>query len=281
MCHVLSEPGAIGGGGVPAELTLTDLYAGAERLMLRQFCRRQGEDLTVLTCGRLEELTGRVVATLSYIAYAGMKEGGVIIPRNVVWECMTRNGMAVGGEDDNLQAWVALTDSGLLQRVGDASNPAEGDYQFLHLTLQEYFAAKRVCEGLLGGRPLDDGGAWLRANKYLAHLEVMWWFVGGCVGRAAVEGGNVTGLENLAVLWREGVRELDPTRRTDTRVWLRMAEEARVWRLGEDSVARAPVLETMLSALRECVCVNVRKRREDEAEDSELTERLWETLCGC
>lgn len=226
LCHVFAEAG-------PAleELSLTKLYSRVESLMGRSYCAKVGEDITALTPTLQSKRVAPVFGLLSEIAYEAMKSGVVVIPGSSIRSWVSHSPCAAEISGD---FWSALLTSGLLvQADGHDDDPDSANFHFLHLTLQEYFAAKRITDALCGSIPLPPAEVlWLRKNKYSFHLEVMWWFVGGLIGRFAHEG-NSSPLAALAAIWTAQPRDIG--RVFEARVWLRVIEEGRLWRLGDAS----------------------------------------------
>ena len=189
LCHVLSEDNV---SLQPDRLTLTELYSQLERLMLRRYCVRRGEDALKLTADRITLLTSPLVDCLAVLAFRALQSGAVMIAGVAVAQCIAVTGLGSsnGDGDGDGDGWSALLDCGMLVRATSAdagsAPPNAHTYHFLHLTLQEYFAGVYVARMLLGWKESAARAevlAWLQANKDAQHLEVMWWFVAGLLAQ--------------------------------------------------------------------------------------------------
>ena len=227
LCHVLNSLPELRSD---TAVTLTELFSHVEALMMHRYCRRQGLDMERLTLARRLEVTWPVLAALAGIAYETLCAGQVMIPGSVVLHWMRNVGMGAASSTD-AELWKLMLDCGVLVCADPHGDDfAARQYSFLHLTVHEYFAGKRLAE--LCGTPTAQLIAWLQHHKYANRLEVMWWFAAGCLGTAASSGAHVDGSPGLAALvasLQEQPREV--WRKHEPRLWLRLAEEANLLRL--------------------------------------------------
>eukprot|EP01017_Pseudomicrothorax_dubius_P013412 TRINITY_DN15892_c0_g1_i1.p1 TRINITY_DN15892_c0_g1~~TRINITY_DN15892_c0_g1_i1.p1 ORF type:complete len:152 (+),score=39.90 TRINITY_DN15892_c0_g1_i1:58-456(+) len=78
---------------------------------------------------------------------------------------------------------------GLLRKSGDGDHI---EYNFLHLTFQEYFAARFIARKVKSMKKNDDE-FWreaLKNNKFHPRFAIVWWFVGGLLGAHITTDGN-------------------------------------------------------------------------------------------
>ena len=183
LCHVLLEDAAMLTRG--RQSTLTELYVRVERLLLRRFCVRNGMDVARMTAAEVAAASTSLCACVSAVGFHAMKAGVVMIPGRTVRDAVESCGLPV-----DASCWDMLSSSGLIMQAGAGHTggfehkPEMEHYHFLHLTLQEYFAAKRVCAGLMGTHVLGvEDVDWLQEHKDSMRLEVMWWFVAGLLGQ--------------------------------------------------------------------------------------------------
>ncbi len=237
LCHALSAPGAL---EVAAEsMSLTLLYQRVEQLMWQRYCQRQGEDMERLTPERQLTLTAPLMAAFSGIAFDAMRAGKIMIPGQRIYY-----GALAEGLEDSPTLWKKLLDSGVIvQAQGDSGDPLTSEFHFLHLTLQEYFAAKQIAAACQSNQAETLG--WMRQNKYTQRLEVMWWFTAGLVTPIP------EALERFGQIWLGAPRDLGG--QWEARVWLRMVEEGRWHQLPTPT---ATIVE-MLESLKQAVIHNV------------------------
>jgi hypothetical protein len=140
LCHVLVEQvrGSAeqvrGDTDSSSRRSLYGLYVSVERLLWRRYCVRTVKDTDVsrLRDDQIAELISVHDSVLCDVAFAAMKEGVVVISGEIIARMLRGSDLSV---QDVLQTGF------LVQSMGQG---AQYQYYFLHLTLQEYFAAKRA-----------------------------------------------------------------------------------------------------------------------------------------
>lgn len=251
LCHVLQD------GAIDTDLSLTELYAHVEERMWRRYCQRQGCDMHALTTAMLREQTGTLAHVLSLIAFRGMQDGVVLLPGASIQDwLLSCDCRVVASSSDTL--WDLLGDCGVLLPQSVTPDPRDAQFLFLHLTLQEYFAAQHVARECRAGRSVTSSPdlLWLCRHKCLPRLEVMWWFLGGLLGAETSPSPPDVGLSLIADMWCLPPRPLDAG--VTTRVWLRIIEEGRLFTVGAGhaslsslhALVKSTILTDVLSALR-------------------------------
>ena len=176
LCHVY---GTAKGDLMRDNLSLTQLYNQVEHLLLKRYCARaHGRiiDASNLSDGQYHELTNDLVASFCCIAFVAMQTGFVMIPVHMVTAVLQSYCFTVTLDQ--------LLLSGLVVAAGVNDGGSVQHVQFLHLTLQEYFAGKRVADLLMrrSGLATDSSDmAWLIENRDAPYFEVVWWFVAGWI----------------------------------------------------------------------------------------------------
>ena len=215
LCHVMmaelqaavavSPAAAAIPSSMEISLNLAELYAKVETLLLSRYLARRG---TVLGHGSLPEsrVCEPLRSVLCDVAWAALREGVVVIPASIVLHAIAQHNGTTPGT-------VTIDDlllSGLLVQATDAVGGSAwmgAQFHFLHFTLQEYFAAKRVAGALTQTCSFacgDDSLSWLQAHKGEPQLEVMWWFVGGMLGHSLTAASVFTPLPKFT--WKQDAK---------------------------------------------------------------------------
>ncbi|MBA3238300.1 MAG: HEAT repeat domain-containing protein [Parachlamydiaceae bacterium] len=103
------------------------------------------------------------------------------ILEKIAWTAM-KNGALMFSLEDNLHH---LCTSGFLQSTQDSEDVLVNEYSFLHLTFQEFFAA-RYLAGLLRVSP-KEASKWMQEVKFNPRYKVVMWFTSGLLRN---EGGD-------------------------------------------------------------------------------------------
>lgn len=237
LCHVLKDSFYV------ANMSLTGVYTRIEWLMMLRSQDRElaavedsGADVTPML---------PMMRVLSDVAMEAAMAGVVVIPGSAVEKCFSeREGVG----------WPQLLACGMLTQADVSSlTPDVAQFFFLHLTLQEYYAAKGVIGACMHQNVtvLD----WLRRNKYASHLEMVWVFAAGLLSQlcsdsnAALEALNV-----FAQLWLDPPRDIG--KQQETRLWMRMCEEGRLWQFTDASPSVLTLITQLDSRVR-IACVSM------------------------
>lgn len=165
-------------------LNMTLLY---EKIVLNLFKRYlhkfYGRPLTKLTWQGLayeKKLDCQsLMKFLETVAWEGMQSPGVILSASKINDVACA--LWLDGEVCEQQAKAALSDLGLLKGLGIAKTSVlDQDYYFIHLTFQEYFAARYVVSHFAENEIQN----FIKQHKFNKGYEVVWWFVAGLLGKS-------------------------------------------------------------------------------------------------
>ncbi len=187
-------------------VTMTSLYeAMVNKLWLKDSKRlkkRNSEE--ELTEFKLGKRMAPEIHYLSYLAFKGLETGKIEFSWNDLSECEKELDAAGGIEIDA----YTLKKTSILHTI-NAEEPDEKKryYHFLHLTFQEFFAAKFLVKHLqaytnverfsayvdgvqksLGFMPKhNEVEAFIATHKYNPRYEIIWWMLAGLLKGAALE----------------------------------------------------------------------------------------------
>ncbi|KAI0543783.1 hypothetical protein F4679DRAFT_567400 [Xylaria curta] len=168
--------------------TMTDLYQAVERGLWKKDAARLGGEFSIKTFhrGEIEQHVGDEIILLEKLAFAGLFNNLTIFDAKALDTFSEDLAMPRGKIiDETLQrlSFVRSSDVSL--------NNASRHYYFLHLTLQEYFAARCLARyfkqkwvkgddcRLPGTRESLDATTFLCRYKYSEKFDVVWRFVAG------------------------------------------------------------------------------------------------------
>lgn len=210
LCNVLS------GVDESDELTVTSVYCRIERLMMRRYyVRVHGSDdgTSGIDEDAIDLFVQPMLTVLSRIALQAVMRGVVVIPGDLIQSCFVGS---VG--------WDQVLACGMLNQADSAVvSPGSAQYYFLHLTLQEFYAAKAVLSACQYN--ITSVLDWLRLHKYSFHLEMVWVFAAGLL--SVLPDSDSALLSRYVILWLSEPRDVG--RQQEPRLWLRMCDEGRLW----------------------------------------------------
>ncbi|KIE04737.1 hypothetical protein NF27_DK00010 [Candidatus Jidaibacter acanthamoeba] len=184
-------------GGIDKVSTMSQLYGAiTDRLMERYVVKNHAIELDDLTCRKFNKRTQPIVRCLERIAFRGMKNNQIIIPikeiQGIIAEEEKRSGVG------NLLREVLK--SGMVKIIGE-NNDENREIYFLHLSFQEYYAAKYIARAInnIGTEEYKQVYAFISENKYIPYYEVMMWFSAGVLYQQGRARGNYEGLNGF---WR-------------------------------------------------------------------------------
>ncbi|KIE05194.1 hypothetical protein NF27_EI00010, partial [Candidatus Jidaibacter acanthamoeba] len=173
-------------GGIDKIETISELYATiTHRLLERYIVKNHYKELEEVDEALLRKKTSSITKCLERIAFKGMQNNQIIIPirdiEGIIEEEQERSG------ESNLLRKVLM--SGFIKIIGGEKNRDKEIY-FLHLSFQEYYAAKYIARSLenIKSEEYEQVVSLIREDKYTPYYEVIWWFVAGLLyqrGRAA------------------------------------------------------------------------------------------------
>ncbi|KID93860.1 nacht nucleoside triphosphatase, partial [Metarhizium majus ARSEF 297] len=175
--------------------TMTGLYQAIELNLWRKDVERLSkkhddqpicqEQIRRAIRREIENFIGNELCFLECLAFTGLYHDEIHFTRQQLG-CIS---VELGGK---LMLDKTLPSLSFLRTPGLSADPAEQSYHFLHLTFQEYFAARyfvrkwKDSKGLLQVLSFDSENAtqivpavFLRKNKYTARYDIFWRFVAG------------------------------------------------------------------------------------------------------
>ncbi|KAI0854883.1 hypothetical protein F4860DRAFT_498003 [Xylaria cubensis] len=164
--------------------TMTDLYQAIERGLWKKDAARLDGEFSIKTFhrGEIEHHVGDEIMLLEKLAFVGLYKNLTVFDAKALGtlsqDLAMRGGKTI---DETLQSLSFLRSSDV------SSNNGSRHYYFLHLTLQEYFAARYLTrkwvEGdlfkLPGTKENLDATAFLCRYKYLEKYDIVWRFMAG------------------------------------------------------------------------------------------------------
>jgi HEAT repeat protein len=156
--------------------SLTKLYEGLTKYLWERYaakCNEKGPSSNKLQNKHKKDLFD----TLGEIALYGLEKGEILISYR------TMDKVLEGVEENELMLDM-LKGSGLLEKVGM-------EYQFPHLTFQEYFASKALAKLVVSEKPIEQAKAkeFLGAHKYQSQYKVVLAFLAGEISQSQGESG--------------------------------------------------------------------------------------------
>ncbi len=156
---------------------------------------------------KLEKLMKDEINYLGYLAFKGLTQGKIEFSVEELDQCQEEIENSVSEKKLSFSFIDELKRTSYLHTADAERDEAERHYHFLHLTFQEFFAAKFLAEHLqvyakveisyvptylapknLGVMPKhDELVAFIATNKYNPRYEIVWWMVAGLLDGAALE----------------------------------------------------------------------------------------------
>ncbi len=200
------------------EVTMSMLYeAMVNKLWRKDSIRLEKEEggkvlgtdvIDDLLEAELEELMAAEIDYLGYLAFKGLEGGKIEFSRQELGQRRQElNENAQPGKEFPLRFTTDLKKTSYLHTADAKRSEAERHYHFLHLTFQEFFAAKFLVKQLkayakverasvlspvvqkgLGAIPSwGELEAFIATHKYNPRYEIVWWMVSGLLKNTALE----------------------------------------------------------------------------------------------
>ena len=239
LCNVYSRTPALFADAAPnlstASLTAvyTQVIAMLQRRFVDKFCtEEQRQDVDTL-----EWVWAQLFIALSRLALECTMDGGVLITGAQLYAQIDRVGLLESGYDLRF-----VLDTGFLVLVdGDCADLQQCKYQFIHLTVQEYFAAKLVIASCYD--PAAPELAAASSQRYNGNLHTMWLFAAGLL-LAEVNNNGIEPLEQFIDLLTAPPDDIG--QQYHFRLLLRVLEEGRFQFLPAATIASSGKLYSLL-----------------------------------
>lgn len=181
-------------GKEAVEYTMTGLYSAIVNKLLERYLKKSRKvNVKALSSSEFQKETAVVTRVLEKLALKGMMSNQIIISESLVNEILEEE----KGEREVL--FNELLATGIVRIMDNASGLK--DIHFIHLTFQEYYAARFIASSLEKGSGSDYRIAikLMEEYKYTPYCEVMWWYVAGIVHSKYLENRESAGLK---IFWK-------------------------------------------------------------------------------
>jgi HEAT repeat protein/V8-like Glu-specific endopeptidase len=187
ICSILKKSK----GDISSINSMTGLYEELTLTLLRRYLEQTGRpEAWDWKSGQFERdpATKSFLELLESIAWKGMQEKQLFFSfktkqmEEIYYNCELE-------KRDEL--FLRICKSGFLQSTGDSEDILCNEYSFLHLTFQEFFAARYLVRLLENREKRSEAAKSIRAVKFDPRFKVVMWFTAGLLRN---EGGN---FENL------------------------------------------------------------------------------------
>ncbi|MBA8667620.1 HEAT repeat domain-containing protein [Holosporaceae bacterium 'Namur'] len=144
--------------------TMSSLYKEICGKLLRRYLAKENNNGLITQeaeeIDEWEECKG-IVLKLEELAIRGVRNNEIVISKTAVKEVLGREVKKV-------------LKTGIIKNIGE-------DVHFIHLTFQEYFAARYIAKSIeeVGSDRYKEAVELIREHKYTPYYEVMWWYVAG------------------------------------------------------------------------------------------------------
>ncbi len=198
-------------------ITMSMLYdAMVDKLWRKDAIRSEKHEKGKLVAARLiqkaskaqlEKLMRNEIDYLGYLAFKGLTQGRIEFSVDELDQCQEEIEESLSGKELSLSFIDDLKKTSYLHTVDTEQDETKRHYHFLHLTFQEFFAAKFLTKNLqayareeisyvpthlvqnnLGVIPEhNELVTFIATNKYNSRYEIVWWMVAGLLKDAALE----------------------------------------------------------------------------------------------
>ena len=180
--------------------TTTQLYEAMIFLLLKR-CKRRGVPELIRTPSaeeakkehrELEKRYKEPLARLEELAFEAMKGKKAILNTEFINEFLEKSFSDCSNEEkeDVLdREWKKIHDIGLLRNKEDDGSEdlpkRDYDYYFIHLSFQEFFAARYLWRQLSDSKQVEDTLSWIALNKYEDAYQLSLNFLAGLLGASS------------------------------------------------------------------------------------------------
>ncbi|MBA3238881.1 MAG: HEAT repeat domain-containing protein [Parachlamydiaceae bacterium] len=182
VCSILEKSK----GDISSITSMTGLYEKLTLTLQRRFLEKIGQaNAWDLLQGDLEQNphTSKIFKLLESIAWTGMEQKQLFFSFDTGQ--MNKIYSLYPPDQTRTELFTQTCTTGFLQSNGDNEEFLENEYSFLHLTFQEYFAARYLVR--LMENNLDAAKKCIRKVKFDPRYKIVMWFVAGLLKN---EGGD-------------------------------------------------------------------------------------------
>jgi HEAT repeat protein/V8-like Glu-specific endopeptidase len=183
VCSILKKSK----GDITSINSMTGLYEELTLILLKRFLEKIGRPMAwEWKPGDFEHdpHTKPLLELLESIAWTGMLERQLLFSfktkqmENIYFKCELK-------KRDELFTQICM--SGFLQSTGDSEDILSNEYSFLHLTFQEFFAARYLVRLLENREQRIEASNLIKRVKFDSRYKVVMWFTAGLL---RMEGGD-------------------------------------------------------------------------------------------
>ncbi len=155
-------------------LTMTQLYQSIELFFYRRYLEKQGGNVTYLSDVTILKKCQDLIDFFSRIAFQGMDRETLILPSSLIKEIIQPF------QEKNPLFLKEVIEVGLIKATQEGKLEIAKDYQFLHPTYQELYAA-RYLRQVLSNKNKQEISKFMRKFKYDPKMQIVFWFTAGLI----------------------------------------------------------------------------------------------------
>ena len=166
-------------------LTVTTLYTKIIKWLCRRYLPRKNVDvsLNLLTDDEIYDECKQELEFLQCLAFEAMKENQIIIQAALLKKVLKQLNMSLKAHPHILNFGVLKASD---KKGTSTCNELDKDHYFIHLSFQEYFAARYIINQLTTTSP-NSAIKFIREQKYNQRYALMFTFIGGLCPKASID----------------------------------------------------------------------------------------------
>ncbi|CAF1481926.1 unnamed protein product [Adineta steineri] len=158
------------------ELTITSLYTVMTEWLCRRYLSRPNDKIQNIPRDDVNQRCGKELAFLENLAFNGMKSNTIILRPNLLRK-------ALDEEKVTLRHHPHILNMGVLKSFNkqgiDTQIETDKDHYFVHLSFQEYFAARYLIKALKQSSTHQEEIKFIQRQKYNQRYALMFTFLSG------------------------------------------------------------------------------------------------------